>query len=87
MGFSVVEAMKAWCMRRNLGELRRDLDVARAGFFFAGAVLGDFFLVVELEAEAAGVEPRVCAATVAARTNAPSSNAKQKNLRNPTTSF
>jgi hypothetical protein len=49
--------------------------------------LGDFFLVVELEAEAAGVEPRVCAATVAARTNAPSSNTKQKNLRNPTTSF
>jgi hypothetical protein len=44
-------------------------------------------LVVGVEAEAAGVELGVCAATAATHTNTPSSNAKQTNLRNPTTSF
>jgi hypothetical protein len=87
MGFSVVEAMKAWCMRRNRGELRRDLDAVRVDFFFELAGFDGFFLGVEVEAEAAGVEPGVCAATVATHTNAPSSNTKQTNLRNPTTSF
>lgn len=77
--------MKAWCIRRNRGELRRDLG--RGAFFFAGAVLGDFFLVVEAVDEAAGVEPGVWATTVAAHTNTPNSNANQKDLRNPTTSF
>lgn len=85
MGFSVVEAMKAWCIRRNRGELRRDLDEARVDFFLALVCFDGFFL--EVEAEEAVVEPGVCAASVAAHTNPPRSNAKQKNLRNPTTSF
>ena len=87
MGFRVVEAMKAWCMRRNRGELRRDLDAAREGFFFEIAGLDDFFLGVAVVEDAAGVEPEVCAATVATHTNPPSNNAMQTNLRNPTTSF
>jgi hypothetical protein len=85
MGFSVVEAMKAWRIRLKRSELRRDLG--RTGFTFAGTVLDDCFLLVEVEAEEAVVGPGVCATTITAHTNPLSINAKQKNLRNPTTSF
>jgi len=74
-------------MRRNRGELRRDLDAARVDFFFELGGLDDLFLGVSVVEDAAGAELDVCAATMATHTNPPSNNAKQTNLRNPTTSF